>query len=235
MNKEFCVYLIERNDGLLYIGKTNYKKLKYRIAAHLKGRRNDTRFAIGIKKYEVLYISEDHSLIEDAETFYIKYINTFEKGLNRTKDGKAFNNNSYRFTTYGMSMKEDTKAKIGQKSSARNAALVLQEWRRNLNEEEKLKFFLKMSSIRKGRVPKNAIKYKEKDVIEFYKLFLRRPFIDNVDTKALNGRILTYERLFAKLYSKQFNMSEAQAYNILKNRVERWKQPILNLIQNMKY
>ena len=109
----YCVYVIERDDGLKYVGKTYLEKLKTRMYYHKKSKR--------FKDHEitctVLFSSDSHEEVLEKETYYVESLDTFHHGLNKTKDGKAMNTNSYRFTTLGFHMAEETKELIKQKSN----------------------------------------------------------------------------------------------------------------------
>lgn len=50
---------------------------------------------------------------------------------------------------------------------------------------------------------------------EILDLFNSAPEIDGVGTKSKNGKPFTYERLFAKYYSRHYGVTEAQLFNIV--------------------
>lgn len=222
----YCVYKITREDGLIYIGKTKLNRLKYRIKDHIK----TNKFINYNIEYDVLFYHEDHSLIEDAETFYISIFNSHFKGLNKTKDGKAKNNNSYKFSTYGIKMSNETKNKIRQKSKLNKNNLYALEWRKNLSLEDKKKFSEKLSKIRKGRI--FFKKYNEEQIINFLKLYKQKPYID-YNIKSKNGKPMNYERIFCKTYSENFGIKWPQAYKILLGKTL-WN-PLLEKILDIKF
>lgn len=72
----------------------------------------------------------------------------------------------------------------------------------------------KFKTIRAGRRfgPTKVSDNKCKEIISLYKEY---PTLDKVGSKMKNGKILTYERAFAKTYHVNYNVTEAQLYNII--------------------
>lgn len=77
----------------------------------------------------------------------------------------------------------------------------------------------KWKELRKGRVHSRR-KMSEGDQQKFLELYESRPVIDGTGAIAKNGRALTYERLFAKKYHQEFNITETWAYNLVKRHVQ---------------
>lgn len=50
---------------------------------------------------------------------------------------------------------------------------------------------------------------------EIIKIYTQKLPLESVGTKAANGKILTYERVFAKQYHGRYNVTEAQLFNII--------------------
>jgi hypothetical protein len=73
---------------------------------------------------------------------------------------------------------------------------------------------LKFKNTRKGR-RFGLTKVSDNICIEILKMFNSRPFLEGVGSKSRNGKMLTYERLFANHYSKDYNITPAQLYNII--------------------
>lgn len=59
------------------------------------------------------------------------------------------------------------------------------------------------------------IKVSDADCKKILDLFIKRPVIEGAGSKSANGRVLTYERLFSKTFHKEYNITEAQMYNIV--------------------
>jgi len=216
----YSVYCITRNDGLRYIGKA--KNIKTRINSHKKSE----RFKSHDITYEILFQSENHELIEDAEEFYINWFDTYNNGLNKTKNGTG-NHNSPNFTTYGKKYSEKSKQKIKDNHWSKKG---YKPW--NLGKTHSIESKQKMSNLRKGKFWSK--KYNEQDVEQFLLLYKTKPNILIANTVQQNGRLLPYDRAFAKTYAKQFKLHEAIALKILKRKTLVWK-PILEKILDSKF
>lgn len=78
---------------------------------------------------------------------------------------------------------------------------------------------VKWKESRRGKVHSRR-KLNESDQQKFLEFYKSRPIIDGVGVIAKNGRTLTYERLFAKKYHQEFNITETWAYNLVKRHVQ---------------
>lgn len=206
----YCVYCITRDDGKKYIGKA--KNIKGRISIHKKTK----RFKRSDIFYEILFISEDHSLVCDAEEFFVKYFYTFENGLNLTKDGSG-NNYTEKFTTFGLKWSDETKRKIkfnhADLSKNKNGM-----WGKKHSNDT----LIKWSKLRKNKVWSK--KFTEKNIEEILNIFKTTPNLKSVGTIQKNGKILTYNRAFCKEYCNDYNMSAANMKKIIEGKTLAWKQ-----------
>ena len=215
MENKWCVYLITTENTQKYVGKTSVKNLRKRINSH----KTSKRFKNVNFNYEILYETFDHDDVLNKETYYIEYYDTFNNGLNKTKTGKGCGHDSSKFTTLNYKFSEITKQKMREQSIKRKAGNKLQNWLNNLNDNDRKIIVKKMSDTKRNNP--GPVKYIEDDVKRFIELYKLKPNIDNVGSIMKNGKILTYERAFAKMYSKKFNIPNG--YNILKGKVLAWK------------
>ena len=216
----YTIYLIEREDGLKYIGQT--VDLNKRINDH----KRSPRFAkYKIKTVEVLDSAEDDKQAYKKEKFWIEYHDTFDNGLNMTKTG-GYNHkkDSVKFSTLGISYTKGTKwyndgkINIRVKEGKEPVGFVKGKITRNprgpLSEGTKKK----MSEARKGKV--HSVKFTEDTIREMLILYKSRPELENVGecVDAAKNLILSYERAFAKTYSSSFGMSTNTLFGILRRR-----------------
>lgn len=224
----FCVYLIDRDDGLKYVGKTILKRIKYRISSHKK----TERFKYNNINYYILFISENHQEILEKETYFINYYNTYKCGLNKTPDGKAKNSNSFRFTTLGFHLSKNTKEKIGLKSKQNKNYQFAQNWWNNLSEEEKQKQYKRRSENFKGKNLRPP-KFTEDIIRQLLLLYKSKPHLETGKCKK-SGQMITFDRAFANKYAPIFNMSITSVRNIIQGKTNIWK-PIYEEILNIKF
>jgi hypothetical protein len=59
------------------------------------------------------------------------------------------------------------------------------------------------------------IKVSDEMCLDILRLYNQKPFLEGEGTKAANGKVLSYERLFSKKYHLEYNITEAQLFNIL--------------------
>ena len=78
------------------------------------------------------------------------------------------------------------------------------------SEETISKFKQKRQGRRHGPVKVTDLQCLE--ILEKYNL---KEYIEGVGTKMKNGRVLSYQRAFAKKYHRQYKVTEAQLYNIV--------------------
>jgi hypothetical protein len=59
------------------------------------------------------------------------------------------------------------------------------------------------------------VKVTDDECLNILNNYNKRPMLDGEGKKSANGKTLTYERLFAKKFHNQYNITEAQLYNII--------------------
>lgn len=217
----YCVYCITRDDGQKYIGKA--KNIKNRILAHKKSKRF---FDYNIE-YEILFFSEDHDLICDAEEFYINYFDSFHNGLNLTKDGSG-NNYTNKFTTKGFKFSQKSKNKMKLNHYSKKENYKPSMLGRKHSEETKRKF----SKSRKGKV--SSKKFDEKTIEEILNLYKSKPFIEIANKKRKNGKYINYDSAFCIIYAEKYNMSIPNMKKIIKGENIVWKN-LYEKILDLKY
>jgi hypothetical protein len=82
---------------------------------------------------------------------------------------------------------------------------------KNCFNEETIK---KFKRIRAGK-RHSPVKVTDEQCLQILKKFNDFEPIEGVGKKRKNGKVLTFERAFAKKYHKQYNITEAQLYNIV--------------------
>lgn len=195
----YLIYKLVRTDGEIYIGTTSTKNLKQRMHHHGYSDRFEN---INDFKIEIIFCGK-HITCWDLEEFFIAEYDSFENGLNESKDGKG-NHLSSKFTTLGYKHSKETKLKIGAKSKLKTP------W--NLGKTYKLKPGYKQ---RKGKIQSKKIS--DDDVIFIRKSFITDDTILNVGVVQKNGIKMTRERAFARKYAPKFNVSEQCIIKYLKN------------------
>lgn len=216
----YSVYCIRRDDGKRYIGKA--KNIQPRMNSHKK----TNRFKNHSFTYEILFQSEDHQSIEEAEKYYILWMDTYNNGLNKTKDGTG-NHNSIKFTTFGKKFSEESKKKISENHWSKRG---YKSWSLGKHHTEETKF--KISQKKLGKI--SFKKYDENQVRAFLNLYKTRPIIKQANVVQANGRKLPYDRAFVKQYAMDYNIQPAAAYKILKRKTLVWK-PLIEQILDSKF
>ncbi|MDP7367950.1 MAG: hypothetical protein QGH83_11930 [Candidatus Pacebacteria bacterium] len=200
--REYIIYKLTRNDNKEYIGTTDTKCFRSRMNAHkISERFREYTFAI-----EILEKSTNISLLEKEE-LYISKFNTYKKGLNKTPEGKGYGHNSNKFTTRGYKFSEEIKQKMKEKKKS------YIPWNKG-------KTGYKLNVDRKGKCYRTP-KFSDEVYKKIRELYAKKSHIESANTKQKNGKILTYERAFAKLYSPEFNISIPMVLNILNNKTLR--------------
>lgn len=197
----YFIYVITRDDGKVYVGTTNSKRLYHRMCHH----KYSTRFRNHSFTYEIVAAWKTSEVFEYEEYFIQKY-DSFLNGLNRSKDGKG-NHLSAAFSTLGWKMSEETKRKIGEKSKRARKAKghkFSAEVKARLSEKRKGKFFGKR---------KFALQF----IDQIYEHYQRRPHIQKAGKVQPNGRLLSYERAFANQYASVYGMTSTYLYMIITN------------------
>ncbi|MDX1532720.1 MAG: terminase family protein [Nitrosopumilaceae archaeon] len=218
MNKKGVVYRIIREDMLSYIGTT--VDLKRRIWQHSRTPKfSDKR----ILDFEVLYEGDYYDCLR-MEEHYIQKYDTFRNGLNMTEHGRG-ENHSTKFNTYGRKHSEETKRKIGQKSK-------LSKKHKGPKHSGKQK--QKWSDMRKGVVPKHAVKVDKQYILDEYDNFnyslgqlvdklkksQKDEYIHNGkvsdEPKFKNGYSVNKFRAFSIIYSEKLDVTPNCIKRILK-------------------
>lgn len=191
----YILYIITRSDNLKYIGTTNNIRFKNRMSAH----RNSKRFKNFQFDVDILISTYDKKYIEQMESYYIQYYDTFNNGLNESIDGKG-NHLASNFTTLGFKFSIESRNKMS-KSKANFIP-----WNKN-------KKGYKLNVNRKGKI--HSSKLTDIDYMNIREKFNQSLYIENVGKIQKNGRILPYERAFAKLICKEYNVSAQMIYKII--------------------
>lgn len=142
------VYMIERSDGIKYIGITvDFDK-------RLKAHRKSVRFSSGIKSFCILF-SGKYGECELLEKYFISKYDTFKNGLNVTIDGKGLNGEC-KFNTLGFIYREESRQKMRDSAIRRYqnelANGITRKVPKHSAEQRK-----KWSILRKGVRPKHSI------------------------------------------------------------------------------
>jgi hypothetical protein len=224
------VYKITREDDLVYVGITvNYKK---RIMDHTRSE----RFSIGIKSSEILAECKTYEEAEELEEYYINIYDSFNYGLNKSKNGKG-NHLSKKFSTKGFKFSEESRKKMSESAKARGMSFSVMEASRSPKARKK------MSETRKGRVW-GSVKINQAQINEIMNSFksnnhpfdndfitqnvakLSKNLVGEVSIEKLpspNGKKLNLIVLYAKYYAKKFGVNKNTIAGILKNDGKRCK------------
>lgn len=225
MNK-IIVYKLNRQDGLSYIGvTTNFKK---RLNCH----KIHNRFVdCPISSYEILgeFISYDEAL--NFETKMITEHDTFHSGLNKTYSGKGNHHNSKKFTTKGFKFTEESKKKMSLSAKRRGIQSLMQYYNKLTPEDLQTKY---RNHSQKTKGIAKPTRLKKSIVIGILKAYKQRPDLKGVGSVQRNGKKLTYEQAFAKLYSNLYQVNIRQIRLIITGQVLSWK-PLYEKIVLSKY
>lgn len=195
---KFMIYKLTRDDNEIYVGTTDTKCFKNRMNSHkISDRFKEHSFSV-----EILEESFDNKLLEKEE-YYITKFNSFKNGLNLTPEGKGSGHGSAKFTTRGFKFSEETKQKMRDKKKD------YVPWNKGI-------YGYKLNVDRRGkcyRTPKFGIEVYQ----EIREQYDKKPHIKSANTKQKNGKILTYERAFAKEYCSQWEISIPMLLSIIKN------------------
>lgn len=210
------VYKLTREDNLEYIGvATNFKN---RLSCHRTSERFKNK---KIVNYEILKEFDDYQDALNYESLMIEQYDTYNNGLNKTKDGSG-NNYTEKFTTYGFKFSKKSRQKMSQTAIKNKQWKYALNWYYNLSEEEKKNKAKRHSEKTKGKVKWTALKKETvRAILIEYK---QKPYIENVGNIQKNGKILTYDWGFCKYIHKKYKMKSPRTIaNIIKNRTIAWK------------
>lgn len=219
------VYKLTRADGKEYIGKS--ANFKNRLCQHRKSKRfND----IPILKYEILIHCQTHEEALKYEKFFIEEYDTYNNGLNNSKDGTG-NHNSKKFTTQGFKFSEKSKNKMSKTAKKNNKIKHARKWYNSLTEEQRIEFH-KLHSIKTKGKPKPT-KIKKEIVEDILYSFKEKIELPNVGEKRRNGKKMSYRQAFALHYSKKYNIAPRTVINLIENKTLSWK-PLYEKILGIK-
>lgn len=217
---QYCTYLTVYYGNKLpqfYIGSSLVKYVE-----------NGYHGSIKSKKYKKIYQKE---LIDNKhlfKTFIVKKYYSrkcamyrekqLQKKLNVVKSEMYFNMSIAKdFGWFGMKVKGEEHPTFG-KTWKKTPEQIENCRKSSLKAFSNPKYKEKISKIRKNKIPKSPEQIKNK--IEFYKKILKlyssKPKLKiKYNLIAKNGKLLTYERAFAKEYHKDFNLSCNGLYIII--------------------
>lgn len=186
----YLYHLIE-DEKVKYVGLT--KNIEQRKAEHKRKK----------PKHNFILVEEfiDIKNATDQERIQIEIYNTYKDSecWNKSPGGDYLENSGYERKGIG-GVKPKTKPWNAGKKGC-------------FTEQTKKNWSVK----RKNKV--HSRKVSEKQEIEIIRLFKSSPEIELVGTISKNGKILTYERAFAKKYSDMYNITPAGLFRILKKYV----------------
>lgn len=215
---KYCVYLtIYKGNKLppFYIGSTSIERVKSGYRGSVKSKKYKKIFEKEIylnpQLFKTIIIASYYSR---KKAQYKEKI--FHEKLNVVKSDMYINMSiAKNFGWYGMnSSKEDSpvfgktwKKTQEQKDKQKQISLII------FNTPE---YKEKMSKIRKDKLPisKEQLDQKIKQYKEIFKLYESKPHL-KFDYVSKNGKIITYERAFAKEYCSIFDLTPNGLYNIL--------------------
>jgi hypothetical protein len=220
--EKWLVYKIKRSDGLLYIGKTNYNRLKKRMYNHSKSQ----RFVNYNFEYEILFETVDHKIVLQKEKEYIQIYDTYYNGLNKSIDGSG-NHNAPNFHTIGFSFSENSKQKMSHshKKRFKNGAIPSMLGKKHSEEVKK-----EWSMKRKGKVWSK--KFNDEIIKKLMLEYKRTPLQKTIISK--NGKPLNHLRKFCNEHAEKYNMTSANMKKILSGKTLAWKH-LYKEILDMKY
>lgn len=217
-DKEYTIYLLEREDGYRYVGiTTNYKQ---RIYAH----RSSKRFKeLKIVNAIILETHGDQDVAINREKYWVAELDTYKNGLNLTSTGGA--DCGERFNTLGMSFVKGKRwchdPKTGKHKAILDQSQLPDGWLmgrhvngmkgRSHSHETRQAF----SNARRGKPHKS--KFNEDTIRRLFELYKSQPQLERVGeyvdvTKTLKR---SYERAFALKYCKEFNMTSAYVHQLI--------------------
>lgn len=217
---QYCVYLTVYYGNklpLFYIGSTLIEHIKQGYHGSVKS-----------KKYKETYRKE---LLENKNLFKTIIISKYysrkyamfrerklQEKLNVVQSEMYMNMSIAKdFGWFGMKAKGVDSPVYGKKwkktpEQIQNSRVSIKKAFSKLEHKEK------MSKLRKNKVPKSKEQIQEK--IKFYKeilqLYVSKPELNiKYNYIAQNGKLITYERAFAKQYCNKFNLTCNGLYNII--------------------
>jgi len=203
---KYLIYKITREDGKIYIGTTNTKRLTSRMHHHRYSKFKGYNFT-----YEILEQNTSYEYIMNKETEYIKKFNSFKDGLNKSFDGKGAHLNP-KFTTLNYQHTKETKKKISNKLKGKSS------WLKGKHQSEETK--KKISESKKGK--QSWTKLDKNDVTQILNDYNNKiPLNDDRIGKIMkNGKRMSYSQVFCQKYGILYNVSPQNIKRIIKK--ETW-------------
>lgn len=216
------VYKITRIDDMEYIGIT--VDINKRIQSHIKS----DRFAVGIKKWEILEECVSYEIAEEMETKYIEQFDTYKNGLNLTPDGKGKNRET-KFNTKGHVYSDESRKKMSISAKNRGSDHIInytftEEDKKKLSETRKRKCWGK----RKISTKRALELYEEYSNFDPYSvdltLYVKKSQWNEIgkvpidQLKRRSGHTLTKLQIFINIKSKEIGVTPNQIRNIINKR-----------------
>jgi len=216
------VYLIERIDGMCYVGITIDPKKRFRQHS-----RSD-RFNIGIKSTKILEECDDYSMAENLEEYYINKLDTFKNGLNLTNTGKGMSD--CKFNTLGHVFSEKSRLKMSKSAKKRGVNTTGYKFDDEVKE--------RWSELRKNKYWGNNKKITDDEAliiyntyandelefdVEFMKAYVKKTQRESIEDlpfnelSSPNGRPLSKMTLYAGHYAKVYDVTSATIRQIIDN------------------
>jgi len=217
--EESVVYLLKRkSDSEPYVGITLKRRLKQRMGDHKRSKRFK---GIGFD-CEILEESIDRSYIEKQEEYWIRKLDTYNKGLNESPSGKGWGHNSPNFTTLGFTFSDTSRKKMSESAKKRaveeGSEVRSQRSKDNWNHPE---YRAKQTQIRKGKRLRPP-KISDEQVIQMRAHYEKekkeciREIQEYNDTAKKRGWSLkTSSSHFARKYSDFYNCSNVAIKGII--------------------
>jgi hypothetical protein len=188
------LYYLYQNEKIKYVGLT--KNIKDRKRDHKK-----------IKPPHIFTVVESFSDVSEAsnaEIYHIQKNNTYKNGWNETPGGEYKNSSGYNRKNIGGVKKGTTPWNKGKKGY-------------KLHNEQSLK---KISANTQGENNPRS-KITEKQAENIIKLYLSKPFLNDVGKIMKNGVPMSYDRLFSLKYSNEYFVTPENITRIIKRKT--WK------------
>jgi hypothetical protein len=217
-NPKYCVYLTVYKGNKLppfYIGSTSIKRIQSGYKGSVKSKMYSEIFTKEIQLHPHLFKTMIIASYFSRKKAQYKEKKLHEK-LNVVKSDMYINMSiAKNFGWFGMNTSKENSPVFGktwkktqeQKDRQRQISLVV------FNTPE---YKEKISSIRKGKIPrsKKQIEQKTQQYTEIFELYDSKPNL-KYDYISKNGKLITYERAFAKEYCSKFNLSCNGLHDIL--------------------
>ncbi len=197
----YLVYLLEDvMTGEKYIGTTTSVNFYRRMRSHSRGRFKDRNFSV-----QLLECGTNPEIFDMEETYVTKY-DTYNNGLNLTRDGKP----STKHRSSGYKFSNETRKKMSDIKKR-----DFKPW----NKGKSYKMRPEVSEFRKGKQWGPTVLTEEK-VVKIIELYLERaPLVDDrIGKIQRNGRPFSYEHAFAQKYGEVFEISSARIRQIITKR-----------------